>query len=74
MLKRIIQKHNEDIHCPVVEADKTVSSIVEPAQTIITRNYRPKNVDKQPGDIFDRARGIYFRARKISRNRSASIF
>ncbi len=49
-------------------------SAVEPVEVVIQRNAPPAPVVAGETEIFERAREIYFRARKVRHSRSASIF
>ncbi|CAN5465954.1 MAG: hypothetical protein ACR2M8_10845 [Pyrinomonadaceae bacterium] len=45
----------------------------EPGENSIKRNVRPVTTSSQATDIYNRARQIYFRARRSNRSRALSI-
>jgi hypothetical protein len=59
--------------CPVV-LSITDTTVVTETKTVIHRNNVGDAARERPGDIYVRAREIYFRARRHRPVRAASIF
>ena len=70
-MKKLTETQEE---CPLVLSITDTATVTE-TETIIHRNHISDSDREEPGDIYLRARGIYFRARSRHRPvRAASIF
>ena len=71
MLKKLFQ-NNELTNMSVLSIEAAASSAA-PSEATITRNKHRNAVVDDPNEIYNRARQIYFRAKRIRHARSVSI-
>lgn len=64
--------NNREIFCPVIYAEQHTTSPGQ-VEEAITRNDRNERQPKPDTNLYDAARGIFFRAQRSRRSRSASI-
>jgi hypothetical protein len=72
MLKKIFQA-NELTDLSVLTTDAAVTGNALPGEAI-TRNPHRVAISEDPNEIYNRARQIYFRAKRVRHSRSVSIF
>ena len=73
MLTNFISEAANEIFNPVVERASFEMSESGTDEPVIIRNTRNESRDARATDIYDRARNIYFRARRPIRARAANI-
>lgn len=64
---------DREVLCPVIYAEQHTTSPGHAAEETIIRNHRNAEQPKSTTNLYDKARGIYFRAQRSRRSRSASI-
>ena len=73
MLTNFISEAANEIHCTVPRSVSNGASETETEETVIIRNTGSEKRAARETDIYDRARVIYFRAKRPYRARSANI-
>jgi len=71
MLKRLFQ-NDELTDISVLAVDTPMPNTARP-ETTITRNKHRNAIVDDPTEIYNRARQIYFRAKRVRHSRSVSI-
>jgi hypothetical protein len=71
MLKKIFQ-HSKLANVSALSVNIDVPDNII-SETVIKRNLHRDAIDHDPTEIYDRARQIYFRAKRVRHSRSVSI-